>query len=212
MESKNLYLDLLGLVAFLVFSIFIFTSLALYPHPYSLLFDWQSNLGNINLNPAGAMFFNWGCIITGIILLPFILNLYRWRPERTWKKILLIISILVGVYACISLIGVGLFPETHIKLHVIAASGVFESLFLITVLITISLFKHPKFMRPVALIGICAAVIDLAFLIVLSLPAYKDLLASFNPTVPVPGLEWLAVFSSLIWMGVLSYNMYRNKI
>ena len=212
MVSKNLYLDLLGLAAFLVFTIFTFTSLALYPHPYSLLFDWQSNLGNINLNPSGAMFFNWGCIITGIILAPFILNLYRWRPTETWKKILLITAILVGVYACISLIGVGLFPETHIKLHVLAASGVFESLFLIAVLITVSLYKHPKFIGKVALIGTCAAIIDLAFLIVLSAPAYKDLLASFNPTVPVPGLEWLAVFSSLIWIAALSYNMYKCEI
>jgi hypothetical protein len=212
MSPKNLYLDLLGLAALLVFSIFTFISLALYPTTYTIPFNWLSNLGNIYLNPAGAIFFNWGCIITGFILMPFILSFYRWKPSGNLGKVLIVSAIIFGVFASISLIGVGIFPETHIKLHVLAASGVFESLFLIVILMTLSLFKHPKFIRSVAYIGFFAVVIDVLFVILLSLPQYKDLLASFNPTVPVPGLEWAAVFSSLIWIGALSYNMYKNKV
>jgi hypothetical protein len=39
---------------------------------------------------------------------------------------------------------------------------------------------------------------------------YKDILGAFHTTVPVPGLEWAAVFSSLIWIGALSYNMVKS--
>ena len=139
MNYKWVYLNLLGLIAFAVFSVFTLTSLALYPTTYTPLYDWLSNLGNIFLNPNGAIFFNLGCIITGLILIPFIMNFHRWNPTRRYQKILVYTVIVLGIYACISLIGVGLFPETEIKMHIIAASGVFGTLFLMIILLTIAL-------------------------------------------------------------------------
>ncbi len=201
-----------GITAFIVFTLFTFTSTFLYPTPYTPLYDWLSNLGNINFNPMGAMFFNWGCIITGVIMIPFFIGLYIWKPLKKWSKILLVIGIILGIFASISLIGVGVFPETHIKQHVMAAAGVFGSLFIIIILLSISLFKHPKFMHYVAYWGIFAIFIDISFKIIIGLPQYKDALADFNPTVPIPGLEWAAVFSSLIWVFLLSLNMLLRRV
>jgi len=212
MNSKWLFLNLFGLIALLTFTVFTFISVALYPIPYSLLYDWQSNLGNITLNPSGALLFNWGCIITGLILIPFIITFYRWNKASQWRKILLILVIILGVFAAISLIGVGLFPETHIKLHVLAATSVFESMFFIIILLTITFYKHPKFMHLVAYWGILAVLIDGTFMITLSLPKYHNALAGFHPTVPIPGREWAAIYSSMIWIGLLSYNMYKNRV
>ncbi len=212
MNLRNFRLDLFGLLAFIVFTIFTFISLVLYPQPFSVLFDWLSNLGNVNLNPVGAVFFNWGCIITGIILIPFVINFYRWNQGKISERILLILTILLGIFASISLIGVGVFPETHIHLHVLAATGVFESLFLIIILMTAATFNHPKFMSVVALIGGIAVIIDLMFIMMLSQPSHHYALESFHSTVPIPGLEWSAVFASLIWIAALSYNMYRKKV
>lgn len=212
MSLKRIYLNLLGLLALPVFSIFVFTSFALYPTPYTPLYDWLSNLGNAALNPSGAVFFNIGCIITGIILLPFLVNLYRWNPPERPNKILLTASIFLGVLAAISLMGVGFFPETHIKMHILSASGVFGTMFLIVILLNVALFKHPKFMRPVAYWGIIAVLIDLIFIIILRIPYYHNSLANLHPTIPIPALEWAAVFSSLIWIALLSYNMYRNRV
>lgn len=212
MDSKWSPLNTLGMLALAIFTIFTLTSVAFYPTPYNPLYDWLSNLGNSNLNPSGAIFFNWGCIITGIILIPFFIGLYRWHPVRKWSKILLVLGMLLGIFASVSLISVGFFPETHIKLHVLAASGVFGSIFLIIILLNISLYKNPEFMRPVTYWGILAIIMDLSFKIMLSQPQYKDLLANFNPTIPVPGLEWLTVYTSLIWIALLSYNMWNKKI
>ena len=135
--------NILGLLAVFVFTFFTFISVAFYPTHFNPLYDWLSNLGNINLNPSGALFFNWGCIMTGLILIPFIVSLYRWNPIKKWSKISLMIGIILGFFASISLIGVGVFPETRINLHVLAASGVFGSLLFIIIFLSIALFNHP---------------------------------------------------------------------
>jgi hypothetical protein len=80
---------LAGIMAFFIFTIFTLTSFALYPVSYNPLYDWLSNLGNIHFNPIGAYFFNWGCIISGLILIPFFAGLYAWKPQEIWSKILL---------------------------------------------------------------------------------------------------------------------------
>lgn len=211
MNSK-LSSSVLGILAVVLFSIFTLTSVVFYPNPYNPLYNWLSNLGNVNLNHSGALFFNLGCIITALVLIPFFAGLHRWNPTRKWSKTLLTLGIILGIFACISLIGVGVYPETNIQPHIIAASGVFSTLFLITIFLSIALLKHPKFMRVVAYWGIIAVLIDLSFLILLSLPQYKDVLADFRPPIPIPGLEWASVFSSLIWVGLLSYNMWRDGI
>lgn len=215
MNMNNLekyHLDLFGILALVIFTTFTFISVSLYPQSYSVLFDWLSNLGNVNLNPLGAVFFNIGCLITGILLIPFMVNLFRWDRNIIYVRALIILAMILGLFACISLIGVGIFPETHIHLHVLAATGVFESLFLIIILMTAATFNHPRFLSTVALIGAAAVIIDVVFIIVLSKPEYHDALATFHTTVPIPGLEWAAVFSALIWVAALSYNMYSENI
>lgn len=204
--------SLLGILAFIVFTVLTVISLALYPGHYSIAFNWLSNLGNVYFNPAGAVFFNMACIITGIILIPFIIQYYRWDTGKIHDRILLGLAIIFGIFAAVSLIFVGVFPETHIYFHVMAATGVFEALFIAIILMIAAVFNHPKFMMRVALIGVLAVIIDLFFLTILSLPKYHHVLTTPNPTLPIPGLEWSAVFSSFIWLAALSYNMYKNRI
>ncbi len=212
MKSWNYRMDLFGILALVVFSVLTFISLSLYPESYSIVFNWLSNLGNVDLNPQGAIYFNMACIITGIILIQFISQFYRWDTGNLFERILLALGIILGIFASVSLIFVGVFPETHINLHVLAAKGVFEALFLTIILMTGAIFNHPKFMIGVALIGVIAVIIDLFFLTILSLPKYHDALATPYPTLPIPGFEWSAVFFSLIWLAALSYNMYKMKI
>ena len=198
-----------GLAALIIYSIFTFTAVALYPAPYNPLYDWLSNLGNVNFNPAGAFFFNSGCILTGIILVPFFVGLYRWYEPIPWKKILLFAGQAAGIFAAVALIMVGIFPETHIASHMLAAGLMFKALFVAMVILNLGpLFTHPRFMRWVGYYGVVVVFIDLAFVVVLLM--YKDILGAFHTTVPVPGLEWSAVFSSLVWIGALSYNMAKS--
>ena len=199
-----------GLLAVLIFTVFTFTSLALYPLPYNPLYDWLSNLGNVNFNPLGAYFFNWGCILSGLILIPFFTGLYVWKPIETYSKILLILGMCLGIFASISLIMVGVFPETHITQHMLAAAGVFGLLFIIIIMVNLALFNNPKFVRLVAYYGLLAIIIDLSFKYMLTVN--EGMLSVFNPTTPVPGLEWTSVFASLAWVGFLALNMAIKKV
>ncbi len=183
-----------GLMAVIVFTVFTFTSLVLYPTPYNPLYSWLSNLGNIYLNPSGAIFFNLGCILSGIIMIPFFAGLYEWKPIKKLSKILLILGMLLGIYASISLIMVGIFPETHLQQHLLAAAGVFGSLFIIIILLSVALFNHPKFIRLIAYYGIIPIIIDIIFQFI---SKGNNLLANFQQTIPVPGFEWAAVFASI---------------
>jgi hypothetical membrane protein len=198
-----------GLMAVIVFTVFTFTSLVLYPTPYNPLYAWLSNLGNIYLNPSGAIFFNLGCILSGIIMIPFFAGLYEWKPIKKLSKILLILGMLFGIYASVSLIMVGVFPETHLQQHLLAAAGVFSSLFIIIILLSVALFNHPKFIRLIAYYGIIPIIIDIIFQFI---SKGNNLLANFQQTIPVPGFEWAAVFASIAWVGFLAINMLIKKV
>lgn len=205
------YLDLLGIAAFISFTIFTLTSLFLYPTPYNPLYEWLSNLGNYHLNPVGYIFFNMGCLITGLILIPFFINLRRSRPTSKYKMVLVYLVIVLGVIASLSLMGVGLFPETHIKMHLMAASGVFGTMFLIIILLTVAFYKQPEYKSILIYWGFVAVLTDLIFVVVLRLPQFQGALADFHPQMPIPGLEWASVYTSIIWVALLSYGMYRYK-
>lgn len=191
--------SLTGIIAVIIFTVFTFTSFILYPTHYNPLYAWLSNLGNIYLNPSGAIFFNFGCIIC----------LYNLKPVKKLDKILLIFGIVIGIYASVSLIMVGVFPETHLKQHLLAADGVFGSLFIIIILLSLALFRNPKFIHLIAYYGIITIIVDISFQII----CYgKNLLASFNQTIPIPGLEWIVCFTSLAWVGFLALNMLIKKV
>jgi hypothetical membrane protein len=202
--------SLTGLIAVVVFSVFTFISLALYPVPYNPLYDWVSNLGNINLNPVGSYFFNGGCIITGLFLIVFFAGLFTWNPNKTLSRILLILGMVVGIIASISLIMVGVYPETDIQQHLIAAASVFILLFIVIILLNLSLFNNPKFIRGVAYLGFLVIIIDISFQYLLSV--YRNISINLTPTLPVPGLEWAAVLTSLAWVGILALNMMIKRI
>jgi len=197
-----------GLLAVVIFTICTLTSVALYPAPYNPLYDWLSNLGNVQFNPVGAYFFNGGCIITGLILVPFFIGLKTYYTNSRWNRTLVMLGQAAGIFAAIALIGVGLFSEQHIAEHMIAAGLLFKSLFIIMIIFNIALFRHPAFLRALAYFGVLVVLIDLSFVGILF--RYKDILGQFAPAVPVPGLEWAAVFSSLAWIGALAWHMGKQ--
>lgn len=211
LKYKNYSLNsIFGLAAIMIFSIFTLIAFVLYPASFNPINEWLSNLGNINLNPLGSYFFNIGCIITGIFLIIFFSGIYDWKPVKIWDKILLIIGMILGIISSISLIMVGIFPETHIQQHLIAAAGVFGLMFIIILVINLALFYNPKFVRIVAYFGFLVIILDLIFQFLLS--SYQNILGNITPSVPIPGLEWISAFASLVWIGFLAFNMLIKKI
>jgi hypothetical membrane protein len=183
-----------GAAVIILFCLFTFSSWVLLPKAYSPASNWLSDLGNSSLNPNGAVLFNLGCILTGIALFPFFIGLYKWYTDQKWRKTSLMITQAVGFAAALALIMIGVFSEDAGWLHHFWSQVFFVLNFLVFVLVGASLFNHPHYIRAVAYYGFIIVLISLIFG-----------LASDTPV-----LEWFTVFTSLGYVGLLSYNMIKK--
>jgi hypothetical membrane protein len=176
-----------------LFCVFTFTSWALYPTSYNPVNNWLSDLGNSSYNPTGAIFFNAGCVLTGIMLFPFFLGLYKWYTNENWRRISLILTQTIGSLAAFSLVMIGVFSEDYGEIHGVWSVVFFLLNFIVLILANVSLFTHPKYIRHIAYYVFIVVAINLIF--------------AFLYTIPL--LEWLTVFASLGYVGLLVYNMFQ---
>ncbi|AEG17239.1 DUF998 domain-containing protein [Methanobacterium paludis] len=199
---KKYMAHVLGLVSILIFLIFTSIAVACFPGNFTPVTNWLSDLGNPNFNPSGAIFFNTGCILAGTIFIPFFTGLYRWHTDKKWDNIILVSAQIVGFISAFAMIMVGIFPETDPKMHWIWSSILFITILIFLILINISLFDHPKFMRPIFYFGLLAVLVDLFFIVMFRI--YTGL--------PAPLFEWLAAFFAIFWIAALTYNMLKLKV
>lgn len=185
-----------GVAVIVFYCVFTFTSWALCPTSYSPVDNWLSDLGNSTSNPNGAIVYNVGCVLTGIALFPFFMGLYKWHTKESWKKISLVITQVVGVLAAFALIMIGVFSEDFPEAHHMWSSVFFLLNLVVLVLLGITLFNHPKYMKPIAYYGFAVAAINLLFVLVYNAPIF----------------EWFTVFTALGYVGLLVYNMLKQEL
>lgn len=183
-----------GIAVIILYCAFTFTSWALYPTSYNPVNNWLSDLGNSSYNPSGAIFYNLGCVLTGIALFPFFGGLYKWHTNESWRKISLIVTQLMGILAAFSLIMIGVFSEDYGSLHTLWSSVFFIFNLVVLILVSVSLFTHPSYIKPIAYYGVLVAIINLLFVLVYDAPI----------------LEWFTVFTALGYVGLLVYNMFKK--
>jgi hypothetical membrane protein len=175
------------------YCVFTMVSWAFYPDPYGPSTHYLSRLGNFNYSPFGAHFYNWGCILTGIALIPFFLGLKDWWTENTIQRIIMIVGQVLGVVSGFGLMAIGVFSEDQGEPHMVASSTFFMILFLVLILIIIALFLNPSFNKLVGVYGIGITLSSLAFAL----------------TVGGPLTEWYIVFGSLLFIGLLGINTLK---
>ena len=195
-----------GTLVIIIFCIFTFTAVALFPTDYSPINNWLSDLGNSSYNTQGFIFFNLGCILTGLLLFPFFLGLRKWYTDQKLQENLLKIGQSIGLFSSFALIMIGVFYEDYGILHWFWSALFFLSLLLVLIIVNMSLFLHPLYKKGVFYYGLAAAFVDLFFIMLYFVPN----------TLPRPLFEWLSVFVSLGWVGLIVYNMlnlnkYKNK-
>ncbi len=170
-------------------------SWAFYPDPYGPATHYLSRLGNFNYSPFGAYFYNWGCILTGIALIPFFIGLKDWWTESRIQRIFMIAGQILGIVSGFALMAIGVFSEDQGDPHMTASSTFFLILFFVLILILIALFLNPAFNKIVGLYGVGITFSSLAFAL----------------TVGGPLTEWYAVFGPLLFVGLLGINTLRMK-
>ncbi len=167
-----------------------FTSIALFPSAFSPVDNWLSDLGNSSFNPNGAVFYNVGCILTGLALFPFFAGLYKWYTSEKLRKVMIMATQVVGFFSAFSLIMIGVFSEDYMTQHVFWSNVFFAFNLIVLILANISLMTHSKFRRPIGYYGLVVALINLLFVV-------------FSNT---PLLEWFTVFTALFYVALLSHN------
>jgi len=191
--SKRTVLPIAGVLVILFYCAFTLTSIAFFPRPVSPLNDWLSDLGNSTYNPRGAIFYNAGCILTGLALFPFFAGFYYWYTDERWRKSLIVVTQAVGFIAAFSLMMIGVFSEDAGAIHHLWSLVFFIFNLFVLILANVSLITHRKFIRPIGYYGLAVAVINLLFVGL----AYTSL------------LEWFTVFTALGYVAFLSYNTFK---
>ncbi len=177
---------------------FTLISSAFYPGAYGPVTHYLSRLGNYNMNPAGAIFYNLGCIVTGLMLIPLFASFFFWYTEKRLQRLVLVIGQILGMCSGIALIAIGVFSEDKGSPHMAASSIFFLINFAVLIFLNIGLLLNPDFPKLAGLFGI---VLDLS-----------TLLLAF--TVGGPITEWYTVFGSLLFVGIvalISYHVNRRK-
>jgi len=176
--SKN-FSGICGILASLV----IFTSilLAIYVSPW---FRWTNNaLSDLGVEEASALFFNGGLVLGGVLLFIFSLGLATTLPNKIGAYLL--------AFGSLSLMGIGLFPETLFIPHYIVSATFFVLLALSLFVIGITTVKKQNDRNIGAIacvfsvIAVCSAVL-LNFFSGIAIP---EAFASF------PGIIWCMIYS-----------------
>jgi hypothetical membrane protein len=157
--------------------------------------DWLSDLGNSSYNPRGAIFYNVGCILTGLALFPFFAGMHYWYTDERWRKLLIAITQALGFGAAFALMMIGVFSEDSGAIHHSWSVAFFVLNLIVLILANVSLMTRRKFIKPVGYYGLVVGVVDLLFVGL----AYTSL------------LEWFTVFSALGYVALLSYNTFTTS-
>lgn len=178
---------------------------------YSLRNHYVSELGKVGVS-RGAVIFNAGLILGGILFIPFNFGLGM-ALDGGWAKA----GMITGGLAAFSCIAVGLFPLNHFKPHVFAAVSFFRLGLAMVFFYSIAIFLQPNGLGGIPKISNIAGLSTFVFFTSFILAAdvkkanhFKEDLfdpgeESARPAFsPVMILEWAAVLSTIFWFLILA--------
>jgi hypothetical membrane protein len=98
--ARSFIASIFVIVCYVTFATIAF---ARFPLPYSPARNWLSDLGNPLSNPDGAAFYNIGVALTGLALLIFFLDLFRFRLENNKTQTLM--TVLTALFGSVGAFG-----------------------------------------------------------------------------------------------------------
>ena len=107
-----------GIAAVAVYAALALVAFLEYPEPFGPLTNWLSDLGNPQVSPSGALFYNLGCALSSIVLAVFYVGLGTWNNGTRATKALLALGQVSGILSSVSLLLAGVFPlGQHTSVH-----------------------------------------------------------------------------------------------
>lgn len=157
--SLSFVTSLFAVLCYLTFALLAF---AQYPLPYSPMRNWLSDLGNTDLNPRGALFYNIGIVATGVVLLLFFLGLAQWKMgNNRIQNLMLRLTQGFGILGSLALVMSGLFPINFSTLHSFFSICLYILLGTAFGFSVAALRYHPTCPRWLLILGAIAALVDI---------------------------------------------------
>ena len=180
-----------GLAAIMTYLVCSTAAWLLYPSSFTPLKNWLSDLGNPMRNPAGAVWYNMGCVLTAVALLLFILGLSWWRSAGPTGNALIWMSQVTGLASVFSLAMIGIHSESDMRWHMIYSNWFFACFPLFIALFSTGLITHRNGSERIWLVGLGVVVIGLWFHLV------------FPGSRP---MEWGTELAFLMYVGLVAWN------
>ena len=153
--------SILVVLCYLAFALLAF---ARYPLPYSPTGNWLSDLGNVDLNPQGALFYNIGIVATGVLLMAFFLGLSRWKTGNNPRQnFMLLTTQIFGILGALALGMSGLYPMHFLALHSFFSTSLYILLGTAFAFSVAALRYHPTCPRWLLILGALTALVDIIY-------------------------------------------------
>ena len=133
-----------------------------YPGPFSPLQNWLSDLGDINQNPRGAVLYNLGIILTGLLAVIFFLSLSKYKvSNRKAQNWMVVLTQTFGILGSLAMVMSGIFPISNLEFHRIWSISLYILLGTAFVFSLFALRYFPECPGWVFILGGAAALVDI---------------------------------------------------
>jgi hypothetical protein len=171
--------------------------------PFDPLGNWNGDLGNVAFNPQGALIYNGGVILAGLLLAPFMLSLALWHIGPQWSRRMLAVAEAAGIALCLGMILLGFFPESAGSLHLHLSEFIYVALTLVILLVNVALYRNVRYrLWIIPLLGFAAFLLNCVFIALY--------LADIKPAMFTVYL-WLSVYLAFFWIFLFCYNALATR-
>ena len=177
-----------GILAVLCYLVFALLAFSRYPMPYSPMKNWLSDLGSVELNPDGAIFYNIGIISTALFLIVFFLGLSVWKIEDNKAQIIMLrLTQAFGILGSFCMMMSAIYPINLYAIHSFWSTSLYVLLSTAFIFSAAALRYHQRVPRWLLILGVSTTVMVI--------------LTSILQTVYV--LEWITVLLFLSYVTLL---------
>jgi hypothetical membrane protein len=175
----------------------VFTILAYvhYPLSYTPRNNWLSDLGNPDLSPGGAIFYNTGIILTAILLVVFYSGMLNLRIKiNKVQNTMTYLAVGFGWFGSLAMIMSAVYPINRASMHSFFCMLLFFSLGTAFAFLVAALRYHPEYPKWLLGFGVIAVLVNMIVQIF------------FND---VPISEWINVPLLLTYCVLVGFSTQR---
>ncbi|NHJ32543.1 MAG: DUF998 domain-containing protein [Asgard group archaeon] len=190
-----------GFLGAILYSSFTVISISHYPGEFKPLEDYLSILGNSDLNPNGAIFYNIAIFCAAFTVFSFFVGFGMCKFDLGKKKLVTSITIF-GVLNAIAIALSGIYTESkNMDVHFFASLFIFITLIPLFILASIYLVRNGLFSKILAISGFVLAAFNIFFVV------YVLTIGTSTGSI----IEWLSIFTYIGWAVFNGINLLINK-